>query len=57
MATKLTYKKDPMDDTKAVIGSMKGFKGASSPSNQFKNSKPRTATDAFYQPHQGKVKK
>ena len=51
--TTLTYKKDPLSDLKATMGGQRGFKGASVPSNPFKDAKPRVAIDAFYTPHKG----
>jgi len=56
-ATTLSFKKDPMNDRRAMVGDMKGFKGSQFPANSFKDGKPKTATDEFYTPFPGKEKK
>ncbi len=50
-ATSVTFKKDPLNDRRAMVDAMKGFKGSSFPKNPFKDGKPQTATDEFYAPH------
>ena len=52
-----TFQKDPQNDRRAMIGHMKGFKDGSFPKNPFKDGKVRSAHDAPYTPHSGKVKK
>lgn len=53
----LSMKKDPLADVADILGTMKGFKGASHPKNPFKNGTPKGAHDEPYAPHSGKVKK
>ena len=51
-ATSVTFKKDPLNDRRAMVDKMKGFKGSEFPANPFKDGKPKTASDPFYAPHQ-----
>ena len=53
-ATSVTFKKDPLNDRRAMVENMKGFKGGAFPKNPFKDGEPKTATDPFYAPHQPK---
>lgn len=53
----VTFKKDPLNDRRAMISAMEGFKGSEFPKNPFKDGKPQTAIDEFYSPHAGGEKK
>ena len=50
------FAKDPLKDRRTMIGHMKGFKKSEFPANPFKDGKVRSAHDAPYTPHTGKVK-